>query len=105
MGNLLTILFILICLCGYAIYRRKIGHPLGDPYYSMRTPGGPTKIDRKIAAMRSTVPPEVHCPMCGSNRIGRITKSQKFGSAAMWGIFAINRVSKTFVCFRCNYRF
>ena len=69
--------------------------------YAKATPNKPSKADKMMA----TVPAAVHCPVCHSNKVGRISGGQKAKSAFLWGIFAIGRISKVFVCLNCGYRF
>jgi uncharacterized protein with PIN domain len=46
-----------------------------------------------------------HCPTCNSANIEKISATNKVGSAVVFGIFAIGRISKTFKCKNCGYKF
>jgi predicted Zn-ribbon and HTH transcriptional regulator len=43
------------------------------------------------------------CPTCQSTKIEKISKKSKVGSAVLWGVFALGKVSKTFKCKNCGY--
>lgn len=43
------------------------------------------------------------CPTCQSPNIKKISNVRKAGSVALWGIFAIGKVDKTFHCNNCGY--
>lgn len=42
------------------------------------------------------------CPTCGSESIQRISGADKVAAAALVGIFALGRISKTFQCLKCG---
>jgi predicted RNA-binding Zn-ribbon protein involved in translation (DUF1610 family) len=44
------------------------------------------------------------CPTCGSTNIEKIKLSSKVGAAALVGIFALGKISKTFKCKNCGYQ-
>jgi len=44
------------------------------------------------------------CPTCGSTNIKRISGLSKAGSFAMFGVFSLGKVSKTFECKNCHYK-
>ena len=44
------------------------------------------------------------CPTCCSTDIEKISLKNKIGSAALVGVFALGRISKTFKCNGCGYR-
>jgi hypothetical protein len=46
-----------------------------------------------------------HCPICNSTKIQKISMGSKVGSAALFGIFAIGKLNKTFECLDCGYKF
>jgi hypothetical protein len=50
-----------------------------------------------------SVPTMPRCPTCGSRDIEKISVSDKAGSAFLFGIFAIGRLSKSFRCRGCGY--
>ncbi len=43
------------------------------------------------------------CPTCQSTKIEKISKKSKVGSAVLWGVFVLGKVSKTFKCKNCGY--
>lgn len=45
------------------------------------------------------------CPVCNSANIDKISLANKSGSVAMFGIFSVGHVSKTFKCKSCGYKF
>lgn len=47
---------------------------------------------------------KITCPTCGSKNIKKISKGNKVGSAVLWGVFSIGKISKTFECKDCEYR-
>jgi hypothetical protein len=49
-----------------------------------------------------TVTPK--CPTCNSISIEKISLTNKIGTAALIGVFSIGRISKTFKCNNCGYR-
>jgi len=50
-----------------------------------------------------SVPTMPRCPTCGSRDIEKVSVSDKAGSAFLFGIFAIGRLSKSFRCRGCGY--
>ena len=46
----------------------------------------------------------VRCPSCGKENAYKITVSNKVGSAALFGVFSIGHLSKTFKCDSCGYK-
>lgn len=44
------------------------------------------------------------CPTCGSTQVEKISLKSKIGSAALVGVFALGKISKTFKCNDCGYR-
>lgn len=45
------------------------------------------------------------CPICGSPKIHKIPLTNKAGSVALFGIFSVGHVSKTFKCDNCGAKF
>ena len=45
------------------------------------------------------------CPVCGSTNIHKISAANKVGAAAVFGVFAIGHVSKTYKCDNCGAKF
>lgn len=46
----------------------------------------------------------IKCPNCQSANVHKIGGLSKAGSVAMFGIFAMGKVSKTYQCNKCGYR-
>lgn len=46
----------------------------------------------------------VKCPNCQSINTNKISTASKAGSALMWGVFAMGKISKTYECKNCGYR-
>lgn len=44
------------------------------------------------------------CPTCGSPDIEKITAANKVKNAALWGVFALRHLSKTYKCNNCDYK-
>lgn len=44
------------------------------------------------------------CPSCGSMNIEKISLKNKVGAGALFGVFAIGHVAKTFRCNNCKYK-
>lgn len=44
------------------------------------------------------------CPTCGSTNIGKITKTNKVGSALLFGVFSVGHLSKVYECYGCKYK-
>ena len=45
------------------------------------------------------------CPTCGSADIEKISGTNKVASAAMFGVFSLGHISKTFKCKNCGMKF
>lgn len=46
----------------------------------------------------------IKCPNCKSTNIERISSASKVGSALVFGVFAMNKLSKTYNCKECKYK-
>lgn len=46
----------------------------------------------------------IRCPNCKSTNIEKISAMSKAGSVLVWGVFAAGKVSKTFQCKSCGYK-
>lgn len=44
------------------------------------------------------------CPTCNSTNLQKISTGNKVGSAALFGVFAIGHISKTYKCLNCGYK-
>lgn len=47
----------------------------------------------------------VECPYCHATNVKKISNLSKAGSAALWGIFAMGKVSKQWHCNKCGSDF
>lgn len=47
---------------------------------------------------------EIKCPNCGSINTKKISGTNKVGSAVLFGIFSVGKLTKTYQCDKCNYR-
>ena len=45
-----------------------------------------------------------HCPTCGSTNVEKISGLNKVASGALFGIFSLGHISKTFKCKNCGYK-
>ena len=45
-----------------------------------------------------------HCPTCGSTDIEKIRTGSKVGAGAIFGLFALGHINKTFKCNNCGYK-
>jgi hypothetical protein len=81
-----------------------IKNPVGKPYWS--TPYFERVTEEARAKVRAEIAAESpHCPVCGSANIHKISAANKVGAAAVFGIFAIGHVSKTYKCDNCGAKF
>lgn len=46
----------------------------------------------------------IKCPTCKSENVNKISGASKMGSALMWGVFAAGKISKTYECKKCGYK-
>ena len=58
--------------------------------------------DNELTQPDSNIP---HCPTCGSTDIEKISAGSKIGKAALFGVFSISSIGKTYQCKNCNYKF
>ena len=47
---------------------------------------------------------QIKCPSCKSTNVHKISTGSKVGSALMLGIFSVGKLTKTFKCDSCTYR-
>ena len=50
-------------------------------------------------------PKSVQCPYCKSFQTKKISNASKVGSAALFGVFALGKISKQWHCNHCNSDF
>lgn len=46
----------------------------------------------------------IKCPNCKATNVQRISAASKVGSAVLWGIFSVGKLTKTYQCKACGYR-
>lgn len=46
----------------------------------------------------------IRCPNCQSTNVEKISTASKIGSVALVGIFAMGKVTKTYKCNACSYK-
>ena len=46
----------------------------------------------------------IKCPTCKSDDVEKISNASKVGSALMFGVFAMGKLSKTYQCNKCKFR-
>lgn len=46
----------------------------------------------------------IKCPTCKSTNVEKISDASKIGSVLLWGVFAAGKVSKTYQCKECGYK-
>lgn len=47
---------------------------------------------------------KIKCPNCKSTNVEKISGLSKAGSVAIWGVFALGKVSKTYQCKSCGFK-
>ena len=60
------------------------------------------KLKKEIEEKQKETLP--HCPTCNSIKLQKISTGNKVGSAALFGVFAIGHVNKTYKCLNCGYK-
>jgi predicted RNA-binding Zn-ribbon protein involved in translation (DUF1610 family) len=48
--------------------------------------------------------PAIRCPNCSATDVTKISAASKVGSAVMFGVFAMGKLTKTYQCKACGYR-
>ena len=61
-------------------------------------------LTRSERALWSSVAQTPKCPNCYSISIFRITGGEKVAQAMLIGVFALGKISKTYECSNCGYR-
>jgi len=46
----------------------------------------------------------INCPNCQSSNVNKISAASKAGSALMFGVFSLGKLSKTYECKKCGYK-
>lgn len=46
----------------------------------------------------------IRCPNCQSTDVSKISGMSKAGSALMWGVLAAGKLTKSYECKSCKYR-
>ncbi len=44
------------------------------------------------------------CPTCSSTKVEKISLKSKVGAGLLVGVFALGKISKTFKCNNCGYK-
>jgi predicted RNA-binding Zn-ribbon protein involved in translation (DUF1610 family) len=59
----------------------------------------------KLNSYNTTVPlvRNIKCPTCGMQTVIKITGADKVASAALFGVFALAKMGKSFKCISCGY--
>lgn len=52
----------------------------------------------------NAMPHQPKCPNCGSVFLKKISLKNKVGAGALFGVFAIGHIAKTFKCRKCGYK-
>lgn len=47
---------------------------------------------------------EIRCPNCNSGDISKISNASKVGSAVLFGVFAMGKLTKTYQCLQCKFK-
>lgn len=55
-------------------------------------------------SVQTASPKSIKCPTCSSTNITKISGANKAGSVALFGIFSMGHISKTFKCNNCGYK-
>jgi hypothetical protein len=46
----------------------------------------------------------IKCPNCNSTNTEKISSASKVGSAIVFGVFAVGKLTKTYQCNKCGYK-
>ena len=60
------------------------------------------RVETKIEQVKQEV--MIKCPNCGSINTKKISGVSKVGSVALFGIFSVGKLTKTYQCNKCDYR-
>lgn len=63
------------------------------------------RINKHTINKPNETKPTIECPYCHSTDTKKISNLSKAGSAALWGVFAVGKVSKQWHCNNCNSDF
>ena len=63
--------------------------------------GHPISKEEKIISHNYN---KMKCPTCGSSNVKKISKASKVKTGILLGVFSIGKVSKTFKCNNCGYK-
>lgn len=47
---------------------------------------------------------KIKCPTCNSTDVTKISGANKVGAVALFGVFSMGHISKTFKCNKCGYK-
>ncbi|MEG1657221.1 MAG: hypothetical protein RR292_07080, partial [Christensenellaceae bacterium] len=66
--------------------------------------GKPSQTSSSKPTQQTSSKTTIKCPTCGSTNVSKISGTNKVGSAALFGIFSLGHISKTFKCNNCGYK-
>jgi len=46
----------------------------------------------------------IKCPNCKATDVDKISTASKVGSAVLWGVFSMGKLTRTYQCNACGYR-
>lgn len=61
-------------------------------------------IDNYFTEAKSNTAYQIKCPNCGSPKVRKIGAISKGVSFALWGMFSLGKITKTYECDNCSYR-
>lgn len=88
--------------CGNPITKETSGKTGG--YCDEHIPQSIKTYNELIRSARAKQTPTLKCPTCGKAKVHKISGANKVGSAALFGVFSIGHLSKTFKCDGCGYK-
>jgi len=99
--------------CGNSVSKRApscphCGCPVAETIAANPDLAVPTQTVESQASQTVTNQPDSfnkpRCPTCGSTNIERISFKSKVGKVALFGVFAIGRVAKSYKCNHCKHQ-
>lgn len=64
-----------------------------------------SQMKSQIEQYNKSVDNKPKCPTCGSTNLSKITATKKVGKAALFGLFAVGDMNKTWKCNNCGSKF
>jgi hypothetical protein len=71
--------------------------------FKVATAKGPVGITVNPHPVKPS-PLNIHCPTCGSTDVSLISSVSKVGSVLAFGVFSIGKLSKSYQCHTCKYK-